>query len=86
MPTPIPPEKAHKSKRATIGLGQRLNNNYAEIGFKMAFHDLEDNKEGFLQGAQINIGSLQVRAEENVGLHLYNMDFVDIFSLTPKNA
>jgi hypothetical protein len=86
IPTPTPPEKGHKSKRATIGLGQRLNNNYAEIGFKMAFHDLEDNTEGFLQGAQINIGSLQVRAEENVGLRLYKMDFVDIFSLTPKNA
>ena len=86
IPTPIPPEKAHKSKLATIGLGQRLNNNYAEIGFKMAFHDLEDNKEGFLQGAQINIGSVQIRAEEDVGLRLYKIDFVDIFSLTPKNT
>jgi len=85
-PTPFPPEKGHKSKRTTIGLGQRSNNDYAEIGFKMSFHDLEDNKEGFLQGAQINIGSIQIRAEENVGLRLYKLDFVDIFSLTPKNA
>ena len=86
LPTPTPPEKGHKSKRVTLGMGQRLNNNYAEIGFKMSFHDLEDNKEGFLQGAQINIGSLQIRAEKNVGLRLYKLDFVDIFSLTPKNA
>ena len=86
VPIPVPPEKGHRSKRASIGLGQRLNNDYAEIGFKMAFHDLEDNKEGFLQGAQINIGSIQLRAEEDVGLRLYKMDFVDIFSLTPKNA
>jgi len=85
-PTPFPPEKGHKSKRTTIGIGQRLNNDYAEIGFKMSFHDLEDNKEGFLQGAQINIGSIQIRAEEDVGLRLYKLDFVDIFSLTPKNA
>ena len=34
---------------------------YAEVGFKMAFHDLEDDKDGFLQGAQINIGSLRLR-------------------------
>jgi hypothetical protein len=85
IPTPLPPENGHKSKRTTLGLGQRLNNNYAELGFKMAFHDLEDNKDGFLEGAQINIGNIQIRAEENVGLRLYELDFVDIFSLTPKN-
>jgi len=86
VPSPLPPEKGHKSKRATIGLGQRLNNNYAELGFKMSFHDLEDAKDGFLQGAQINIGSIKVRAEDNVGLRLYQLDLVDIFSLTPRNS
>ncbi|MCF6241518.1 MAG: DUF4105 domain-containing protein [Bacteroidales bacterium] len=85
MPVPSAPEEGHKSKRATLALGQRLNNNYAELGFKMAFHDLEDNKEGFLQGAQINIGSIKIRAEDNVGLRLYQLDFVDIFSLTPRD-
>jgi len=83
--TPTPPEQGHKSKRATLALGQRLNNNYAELGFKMAFHDLEDNTNGFLQGAQINIGSVKIRAEENVGLRLYQLDLVDIFSLTPRD-
>ena len=83
--TPFPPEKSHKSKRITIGLGERLDNKYAELGFKMSFHDLEDNKNGFLQGAQINIGSIKLRAEDNVGLRLYQLDLVDIFSLTPRN-
>jgi len=85
VPAPLPPEKGHKSKRVALAFGQRLNNNYAELGFKMAFHDLEDNKEGFLQGAQINIGSIKIRAEDNVGLRLYQLDFVDIFSLTPRD-
>jgi len=85
VPAPTAPEKGHKSKRVTLALGQRLNNNYAELGFKMAFHDLEDNKDGFLQGAQINIGSIKIRAEENVGLRLYQLDFIDIFSLTPRD-
>lgn len=83
--TPLPPEKGHRSKRTTFGLGERYDNNYAEFGFKMAFHDLEDDKDGFLQGAQINIGSLRLRAEDNVGLRLYQLDLVDIFSLTPRN-
>ena len=82
---PAAPEKGHKSKRATFGLGERNDNQYAEVGFKMAFHDLEDNEDGFLQGAQINIGNLRLRAEDNVGLRLYQLDLVDIFSLTPRN-
>ena len=84
VPEPYPPEKAHKSKRVTVALGERLNNKYADLGFKMAFHDLEDNKNGFLQGAQINVINLNIRAEENVGLRLYQLTFVDVFSLTPR--
>ncbi len=84
-PESFPPEKGHKSKRASIALGKRLDNNYAEFGFKMSFHDLEDNKNGFLQGAQINIGTIKFRAEDNVGLRLYQLDIIDIFSLTPRN-
>ena len=51
----------------------------------MAFHDLEDNKDGFLHGAQINMISLKLRAEDNVGLRLYQLDVIDIFSLTPRD-
>jgi len=83
--TPLAPEKAHKSKRTTFGVGQRLDNNYAEIGFKMAFHDLEDNNSGFLQGAQINVMSAKFRIEDNVGLRLHQFDLIDVFSLTPRN-
>lgn len=86
IPTPTPPEKSHESKRMTLAVGERLDNQYAEFGFKMAFHDLEDNKDGFLQGAQINMINIKLRAEENEGLRLYQLDVIDIFSLTPRNA
>lgn len=85
IPAPHPPEKGHYSKRTSFSLGERLDNKYAELGLKMAFHDLEDNIDGFLQGAQINIGNLQLRAEDNAGLSIYQLDLVDIFSLTPRN-
>ena len=81
---PGPPDQGHRSKRIAVGLGQRLDNNYAEIGFKMSFHDLEDNEFGFLRGAQINIGSVQIRAEENESVRLYRLDLADIFSITPR--
>ncbi|MGD2054122.1 MAG: DUF4105 domain-containing protein [Gammaproteobacteria bacterium] len=81
---PVSPEKGHRSKRVTAGLGKRLDNYYAELGFRMSFHDLEDNENGFLRGAQINIGSLQIRAEENESIRLYRLDLVDIISITPR--
>ena len=84
LPPPVSPEKGHNSKRTSFALGRRLDNYYAEVGFKMSFHDLEDNEEGFLRGAQINIGSLQIRAEENEGISLYKLDLIDIFSLSPR--
>lgn len=85
LPEPVKPDEGHNSKRVSVGLGQRLDNNYAELGFKMSFHDLEDNIHGFLQGAQINMFTAQVRAEENEGVSLYRLDIIDIFSLTPRN-
>jgi len=84
MEAPVAPEKGHGSKRVTFGVGRRLDNNYVELGFKMSFHDLEDNEKGFLRGAQINIGSVQVRAQENDNVSLYRFDLIDIFSLTPR--
>jgi hypothetical protein len=82
---PTPPESGHRSKRVGLAVGERLDNAYAELDFKMSFHDLEDNLEGFLQGAQINIGTIKLRVEDNVGLRLHQLDIVDIFSLTPRN-
>ena len=84
VPAPVSPDNGHGSKRTSFGLGKRLDNYYGEFGFKMSFHDLEDNEEGFLQGAQINIGSLQIRAEENETIRLYKLDLIDIFSLAPR--
>jgi hypothetical protein len=81
---PVSPEKGHGSKRVTVGMGKRLDNFYGELGFRMSFHDLEDNENGFLRGAQINIGSLQIRAEENESVRLYRLDLVDIISITPR--
>ena len=84
VPAPVTPENGHHSKRISFGAGKRHDNYYGEIDFKLSFHDLEDNKEGFLQGAQINIGRLQIRAEENETIRLYRLDLIDIFSLAPR--
>jgi hypothetical protein len=79
------PENAHLSSRLSLQAGSLENNAFAEIGYRMSFHGLEDNVSGFLQGAQINLGNFQLRAYENESIQLQQFDVVDIFSLTPRS-
>ncbi|MCW9047943.1 MAG: DUF4105 domain-containing protein, partial [Gammaproteobacteria bacterium] len=78
------PEKGHLSKRLTLTAGEDDDLNYAEIGFRMSFHSLEDPLDGFLEGAQINLGSVSIRAYEDE-VQIQQFDIIDIFSLTPRN-
>ncbi|VAW64294.1 putative outermembrane protein [hydrothermal vent metagenome] len=78
------PEKGHLSRRIALNAGVDNDINFAEFEFRMSFHSLEDRLGGFLQGAQINIGDLSVRATED-RLQLERLNLVDIFSLTPRN-
>lgn len=81
---PVPPEKSHLSKKISISLGERLDNGYMDIGYKMAFHDLEDNEHGFLRGAQINMGNFHLRTDSDKTTRLHRLDLIDIFSVTPR--
>ena len=83
-PLPSQPEHGHFSKRLNLKLGRENEQNYIETGVRMAFHSLQDNLQGFLPGAQINMGSLQVRVTEDESARLQRLDVVDIFSLTPR--
>ena len=83
IPTPVSPDLSHLSKRGSLGAGRRLHQNYVELGYKMSYHDLEDKLEGFLQGAEINIASIELRASEDT-LLLHRLNAVEIFSLTPR--
>ena len=78
------PEKGHLSKRLTLTAGDVEDQGFAELKFRMSFHNLEDPLNGFLEGAQINLGSLTVRAQDDE-IQLQQFDIIDIFSLTPRN-
>lgn len=78
------PEKGHLSKRLDITAGKYDDIDYAEINFRMSFHSLQDALNGFLEGAQINLASLSIRATEEK-TQLQRLDVIDIFSLTPRN-
>jgi len=80
---PTAPESSHDSRRISFGIGERLDQSYGELNYKFTFHDLEDKATGFLQGAQINMGFIQIRSNEH-GTKLHRFDLVDIFSITPR--
>lgn len=79
------PENGHLSSRMTFMAGAQDETAFAEFAYRMSFHGLDDNVSGFLQGAQINLGNLQVRAYHNESVQVQQFDVVDIFSLTPRS-
>lgn len=85
VPVPVSPEKAHQSKRLTVGRGHDDSGNYSELGFRMAYHSLLDNPYGFLDGAQINMGTVAMRVYDDNSLKLERFDVADVFSLTPHD-
>ncbi|NOY62708.1 MAG: DUF4105 domain-containing protein [Gammaproteobacteria bacterium] len=81
---PSRPELGHHSRRVSMSLGERNNERFTEVALRMAFHSLEDNEEGFLRGAQINMANVQLRVADSGKFRLQQLDVIDIFSLTPR--
>jgi hypothetical protein len=83
---PIRPDRGHLTKRITVGAGERNKAGYGELGLRLAFHSLEEREEGFLRGAQINAFNLLVGVDEKEHINIKQADFIDIFSLTPRDT
>lgn len=80
------PEEGHESRTWQLAGGSRDDRAFAEYGLRMAYHDLNDNLDGFPLGAQIEIFQLKLRQYENNQWQLQRLDLANIRSLTPRNA
>ncbi|WP_260679573.1 Lnb N-terminal periplasmic domain-containing protein [Ectopseudomonas mendocina] len=80
------PEEGHESRTWQLAGGSRDDRAFAEYGLRMAYHDLNDNLDGFPLGAQIEIFQLKLRQYENNHWQLQRLDLANIRSLTPRNA
>ena len=80
------PEEGHESRTWQLAGGGRDDRAFAEYGLRMAYHDLNDNLDGFPLGAQIEILQLKLRQYENNHWQLQRLDLANIRSLTPRNA
>ena len=85
IPRPGLPEDGHESRTWQAAIGTRGDDAFAEYGLRMAYHDLNDNAEGFPLGAQIEILQMKVRQYEGNRWQLQQLDLATIRSLTPRN-
>lgn len=79
------PENGHESRTWQAGVGTRGDKAFGEYGLRMAYHDLNDNAEGFPLGAQIEILQMKLRQYEGNNWQLQQLDLATIRSLTPRN-
>ncbi|AUG04384.1 hypothetical protein CXQ81_28535 [Pseudomonas sp. 09C 129] len=79
------PEDGHESRTWQVGVGTRGDQAFGEYGLRMAYHDLNDNAEGFPLGAQIEILQMKLRQYEGNYWQLQQLDLATIRSLTPRN-
>ncbi|WJV23846.1 MULTISPECIES: Lnb N-terminal periplasmic domain-containing protein [Pseudomonas] len=79
------PEDGHESRTWQVGVGTRGDQAFGEYGLRMAYHDLNDNAEGFPLGAQIEILQMKLRQYEGNNWQLQQLDLATIRSLTPRN-
>jgi hypothetical protein len=85
---PTPPEKGHLPGRFSFGVGYRIDDSpFAEIGWRVAYHDLLDPDDGFTEGAQIIFFDIRGRyyfKEDRTQLQQFRL--IDIVSLSPRDA
>jgi len=81
---PALPETGHNSRTLSLELGQREEHSYAEYRLRMAYHDLNDNLNGFPLGAQIEIAQIAVRQYETGHWQLQQLQLAGIRSMTPR--
>lgn len=87
-PSPEPGGRAdegHGTMRATLGIGQRANRDFAALEWRALYHDLLDPPAGYKPGAQIEFLSTEARLYEDGTAELERALFVDIESLVPRN-
>lgn len=89
-PTPkFRDDEGHHSKRLEASFGQLNEQNYTQLGMRMAYHDRLDNLPGYLEGAQLEMFHAQFRHTEikngRDSTRLEELTLVDIASYSPRN-
>ena len=76
------PIYAHKQREFSLGLGERSESEFLEIGFKPLYNSLLSDSYGLLKGAEINLFDTKIRYYEKENkIKLQSFDLLKIRSL-----
>ena len=82
---PIRPDKGHKTKMWGFGLGEKDEQPYFQIQYRVSYHDLLDPSGGYYSGMSLNMANTIVRVYRDDKIKLEKAELLDIISLTPRN-
>lgn len=86
VPVPtVRPDQGHRTARWSLGYGRRGDNNFAEIEWRPAYHDLLDASGGYVQGAELRFFDLAFRQFESDEVKLERFMPLSIISLSPRD-
>lgn len=82
---PGEPDRGHDSRRLSLGASREGGRQNIDVGFRLSLHSLEERNFGFLPGAQINLGNMELRINEDQEFQVQRFDVIDIFSLSARD-
>ena len=91
LPTPrYRDDQGHKTRRVSLSKGYNGDQDYLDLGLRMAFHDILDPVKGYLGNAQLEMFNVELRGftdrEKISELQVQQVRLVDIMSLSPRDA
>lgn len=81
-PQPTRPDKGHGTSLFALGVGSADENTFSEFTYRISYHDLLDNTNGYLRGGQIELGDFSVRNYNNGGARIEKFDIITLRSLS----
>lgn len=79
------PDEGHLSSRVAVGAGRREAQNFQELQLRATYHDLMDQDEGYVRGAEIEFFDMSIRHYDFSPARVERVTAVDILSLSPRD-
>lgn len=83
--TPVRPDKGHKTKMWSAGLGEKDDQPYLQLQYRGSYHDLLDPSAGYYSGMSLNMVNIIARVYRDDKLKLEKAELLDIISLSTRN-
>ena len=83
--TPVRPDKGHKTKMWSAGLGEKDDQSYLQLQYRGSYHDLLDPSAGYYSGMSLNMVNVIARVYRDDKLKLEKAELLDIISLSTRN-